>query len=280
MKPIKTLFITLLISSLFISCGNGISKRLTMGIVSGWAEGEAMTAIAKNYLEQKGYHVVIQKAAINLLLASMNNGDTDIYMDVWLPRTHGKKVARFSKIQSLGVVFDSARQGLTVPDYVTINSIAELNQTKQKFGGKIIGIERGAGITQYTDSAISTYQLDYEQMNSSTVAMAAELSRAIQQKKWIVITGWQPHWLFGRYKLKFLEDPKNVYGENERIEAYARQGLEKDFPEVANFIRNAKFTPEQLSALLLEINKTHNPDKVAKQWIQQNKSLVDRWWNS
>ena len=279
MKFFKYITVTLISIALF-SCGSSITRRISMGIVDGWAEGTAMTTVAKVYLEEKGYHIVTQKAAVNLLLASMNNGDTDVYMDVWLPRTHGDKVARFKNIQSLGIDYKGAKMGLTVPEYVDINSIDELNQHKDQFEGRIVGIERGAGITQYTDSAIAAYGLDFTLMSSSTVAMAAELARAIDEHKWIVITGWQPHWLFGRYKLKFLEDPKKVYGEEERLEVYARAGLENDYPEVYNFFKNVFFNKEQMADLLLKMNNSTNDEKTAKKWIEDHKAMVDSWWNS
>lgn len=273
-------FIALVLSAYLVGCGSSINKRITMGVVDGWAEGTAMTTVAKVFLEDKGYHIVTQKAAVNLLLASMNNGDTDIYMDVWLPRTHGDKVARFKNIQSLGVDYKGALMGLTVPAYVDISSIEELNSHKGQFEGRIVGIERGAGITQYTDSAIAVYGLDYTQMSSSTVAMAAELARAIDEHKWIVITGWQPHWLFGRYDLKFLEDPKQVYGEEERIEVFARAGLENDYPEVYNFFKHVFFNKEQMADLLLKMNNSTNEEATAKQWIREHRTMIDGWWDS
>ena len=68
----------------FGSCGGRIGKRISMGMVEGWAEGNAMTLVTKEYLTQKGYLVVTHKAAPNLLLPSMDNGDTDVFMNVWL----------------------------------------------------------------------------------------------------------------------------------------------------------------------------------------------------
>ncbi|MFD2896785.1 glycine betaine ABC transporter substrate-binding protein [Sphingobacterium arenae] len=261
-----------------LGCGDHLTKRISMGMVEGWAEGNAMTTVAQEYLKEKGYHIVIHKAAPNLLLASMDNGDTDIFMNVWLPKTHGDKVAPFHKIQSVATNYEGALLGLVVPDYVEISSIEELNANVDKFDGKIMGIERGTGMAIYTDSVILAYDLNFRQLNSSMVAMAAELNKAINEKRWIVATAWQPHWLFGRFDLKFLEDPNKIYGEVEHIETFARQDFDKDFPEVYRFFQHAFFDEETMADLLTKMEASKNQKETARQWIQENRSMLDAWW--
>ena len=45
---------------------------------------------------------------------------------------------------------------LVIPDYVTINSIEELNAEKERFSGQIVGIDAGAGIMKATDQPSKT----------------------------------------------------------------------------------------------------------------------------
>src|SRR5699024_4645464 len=211
-RGLTCLTIGLLCCVLAVSCGKNFTKRISIGLVSGWAEGEAMTLVTKEALSRAGYHVVIQKAATSLILASMDRGGTDAFMDVWLPKTHGKKVARFDHIHRAGTNYEGALLGLVVPSYVPIDSIPQLKAYRQKFNGRIVGIERGSGIAAATDKAIKAYNLDYTHLTSSTVAMVSELKKAIGEHRWIVVTGWQPHWIFDRFDLKFLKDSKNIYG--------------------------------------------------------------------
>ena len=262
-----------------LGCGDRFHKHISMGMVEGWAEGNAMTTVAQEYLIQKGYHVVIHKAASNLLLASMENGDTDVFMNVWLPKTHGEKIAPFHKIQRVATNYEGALLGLVVPDYVTINSIEELPENVGRFEGKIMGIDRGTGMAAYTDSVILAYDLNYRQLNSSMVAMAAELNKAIAERRWIVVTAWQPHWLFGRFDLKILQDPKKVYGEQERIETFVRKDFEKDFIRPYTFFRHAFFEEELMTDLLMKMEISKNQKETARQWIRDNQSLLDGWWN-
>lgn len=255
------------------------SKEIAIGYVDGWAEGVAMTYVTEAALMEKGYKVEVRKAAVDLLFASLANGDTDVFMDAWLPVTHKEKVARFKdKLEALGTNYDNARIGLVVPKYVTINSIEELNAAADKFDGKIIGIERGAGITAKTDIAIKEYDLKLKHLTSSSIAMLTELQKAIQEKRDIVVTGWAPHWKFGRYELKFLEDPKKVYGEAEMIKTYASKGFKERMPEAAKYFANFHLNEKQMADLLAEMEAGKNKREVAKNWLKANKAMVDSWF--
>jgi len=274
----RILFLGIL-CSIVSSCSERLTKRISMGMVEGWAEGNAMTLVSKEFLTQKGYHIVTHKAAPNLLLASMDNGDTDVFMNVWLPTTHGQKVAPFSHIFSAGINYEGAKLGLVVPKYVDINSIEELNNNIDKFDGNIIGIERGSGMATYTDSVLFAYDLNYKQLNSSMIAMASELQKAVNDKRWIVVTAWQPHWIFGRFELKFLDDPKKIYGDTEHIETFVRQDFETEFPEVFRYFQHAFFEQEVMADLLTKMEASKNKKETAREWVEEHNDLLQRWWD-
>lgn len=224
--------------------------------VDGWAEGVAMTKVATEILVENGYKIEIKKAAVDLIFASLANGDVDVFMDTWLPVTHQDKIARFEgKMESLGINYNNAKIGLVVPKYVSINSIEELNANAEKFDKNIVGIERGAGITVKTDEVIENYNLTLNHLNSSGVAMLSELQKAIKENRWIVVTGWAPHWKFGRFDLKFLEDPKNIYGASERIETYVRKGFKTDDAFASNFFENFHLNEVQMANLLMKMRR-------------------------
>ena len=47
-------------------------------------------------------------------------------------------------LRHFGTVYEHAKLGLVVPEYVTIRSIEDLNAHKDQFKGEIIGIDAGA----------------------------------------------------------------------------------------------------------------------------------------
>jgi glycine betaine/proline transport system substrate-binding protein len=263
---------------LLASCTTGRNKNIIhIGMVDGWAEGVAMTEVAKVIMEEKGYHVVIQRATPDMILASMNNGDTDLYMDVWLPLTHGSKVAKFTNIEELGTSYNHARNGLVVPDYVTIDGIEELKRHEKEFDKRIIGIEKGAGITRAVDQVIKDYELGYNHVNSSTIAMITELQNAIKAKRWIVVAGWQPHWMFAKMKLKFLDDPKKTLGDAEQIKIFARGDFSLEQPELARFFSKVYFDESTMADLLSQMQGSQNKAITAKEWVNKHNDLVKGW---
>lgn len=280
MKKLKYLFFPILIALFGIlnSCENiKNSKYITIGMVDGWAEDVAMTHVAKAILDQEGYHVIIQKASTDMILASMNNEDTDLFMGVWLPHTHAKKLTKFPGLIKLGTNYDNGRIGLVVPDYVPVKSIEELNQHQEQFNHRIIGIEKGAGLTSATDKAIIDYKLNYKQINSSTIAMITELQNAIKHKEWIVVSGWQPHWMFGKMKIKFLEDPKKIFGEAEQIKTYSRKNFGKDHPELAKFFSKMHFDDENMTDLVTKMEESKDKEATAKKWVEDHPQLIKFW---
>ena len=109
-----------------------------------------------------------------------------------------------------------------------IDSLDELAANADKFGGEIIGIEPGAGLTGVTqDSMMPAYGLDgkYELITSSTATMLTELGSAIEKKKDIVVTLWRPFWAYNEYDVKDLKDPLGAMGDSEALHFLGKQGF-------------------------------------------------------
>jgi len=68
---------------------------------------------------------------------------------VWLPSTDKSYVE--DKIVQHEAWYEDTTIGLAVPEYVDIDSIANLNDHKEKFNGQIVGIDPGASIMKATE---------------------------------------------------------------------------------------------------------------------------------
>lgn len=258
---------------MFADCSNSSKdkKFVSIGYVN-WSEGIAMSYLAKVMLESKGYDVMLRNADIAPIFVSMAAGKVDVFMDSWLPATHADYIKKYGdNLETLGVAYKNARMGLVVPSYVTISSIEELNGHKDEFRNEIIGIDVGAGLMNETERVIQEYPVELTLKPSSGATMVAFLQKSIENKEWIVVTGWTPHWMFSRYDLKFLDDPQKQYGDAEHIQIMATKGFSEKDPYAAAFFRNFSLDNEQLSELmdLVEGNPMHEEEDV-KIWLSKH----------
>lgn len=145
----------------------------------------------------------------------------------------------------------------------------------------ITGIEPGAGISVATENALEEYnELEgWDVELSSTAALMSELETAIDNEDPIVITGWNPHWMFAKYPdMHYLDDPENVYGETETINSLARIGLEEDKPEAYQILDQFNWEVEDMEQIMNDANESgEEVEDVAKQWVEDNSEKVDEW---
>lgn len=253
---------------------------LKIGYVNGWDDSVAVTHVAGEILKTKlGYDVTLQPVEPAIMWQGIARGDLDATLSAWLPATHGEYYEKLKdKVTVLGTNYDGAKIGLIVPEYVEAKTIADLEKYAKDFDGKITGIDAGAGVMRRTEDAIKEYDLkSIKLMPSSGPAMTTALTRAEKAQKPIVVTGWIPHWMFAQWKLRFLEDPKNVFGEAEHVDTVANPGLEAKAPEAAAFLKKISWSAEEVGAVMLSIRDGVKPDEAAKQWIAKNPDRVAEW---
>ena len=255
------------------------SKTLSIGYVDGWSDSVATTHVAAEVIKQKlGYDVKLQAVATGIMWQGVATGKLDAMLSAWLPVTHGEYWAKNKdKVVDYGPNFKDAKIGLIVPEYVKAKSIEDL-KTDTTFKNKIVGIDAGSGVMLKTDEAIKAYGLDYKLQASSGAAMIAELTRAEDKQESIAVTGWVPHWMFAKWKLRFLDDPKGIYGAAETVNSIGSKGLEKKAPEVAAFLKKFQWaSKDEIGEVMLAIQEGAKPDAAAKDWVAKHPERVAEW---
>ncbi|ABE51486.1 glycine betaine ABC transporter substrate-binding protein [Methanococcoides burtonii] len=282
---IKSLLMVLLIAISLVGAGcvqqedgtDTESKEVTVGYVL-WDGEIASTNVIEQVLEKKGYDVEIIAVDAGALYLGVAQGDFDFTTSAWLPVTQENYWNQYGdQLVSVRNNLENCPLGLVVPAYVEIDSIAELNDNKEMFNGEIIGIDPGAGIMQNTENAIEAYGLDYKLISSSTAGMTAQLRKAIDDEEPVVVTLWSPHWSFGRWDLKYLDDPEGVFGQADNVETLARTGLEEDMPEVYDVLTRFHWTHEDIQSVMSDMESGMAPEDAAAKWIENNSEKVNEW---
>lgn len=143
---------------------------------------------------------------------------------------------------------------------------------------EIIGIDPGAGLMKASAKVIEEYGLeDWRLVEGSGAAMTAALKKAYEKEEPIIVTGWTPHWKFTKFDLKYLEDPKGVFGEDENIHTIARKGLKEDFPDAYKVLDQFNWTPDDMGVVMNSIQDGADPEEAAAQWVEDNADKVAEW---
>lgn len=259
---------------------NGDLPEVAIGVHSGWDEGIAVSALFQTILEEDGYTVESQEADAGVVYTGLTGGDFDVNFDMWLPTTHADYLKEYGdEMEQLGVWYDDARLTIAVNEDAPITSLDELAENADAFGGRIVGIESGAGLTRITqDEAIPTYGLeDMEFVVSSTPAMLAELKGATDAGENIAVTLWRPHWAYDAYPVRDLEDPEGAMGEAEEIHTVGRLGFSEDYPTLTKLIEAFTLTDEQLFSLenlMFNEDGGGDPAASAQAWLEENPDFV------
>ena len=282
MKNCKKVLLFLILGMFLFACQEMQSKKTANLVYPNWAEGVAYTHLIKAVLEDMmDYEVKITSSDLPSAFASIAEGSQDAFTDVWLPIHHKEYVDKYKdKIEDLGVIYEGSQGGLVVPKYVSIDKISQLNEYADKLGNQIVGIEEGSNLNKFTEKVRKAYGIKLKLLVSSDPAMSAALGKAINKGKWIVVASWTPHWMFGRWDLKFLkqDDDKKIWG-TEQIHIMGRKNLSQEKPELAKFLGRVKLSDEKLTSLMYEINTHSDKDimDVVKTWIENNKEYVKAW---
>lgn len=172
--------------------------------------------------------------------------------------------------------------GLAACSSNSTNANAEQDQSDKTVGETvdytITGIDPGSGHMQASEKVLVEYDLsDWTLTSANGAAMTAALKKAYDNEEPIVVTGWNPHWKFITFDLKFLDDPLSIYGDEEQIHTYGRVGLQEDLPEAYTILERFHWTPEDMGEIMIDIEAGVSPEEAARNWIEKNQDKITEW---
>lgn len=258
------------------SKGSSDNKEINLAYVE-WDTEIASTNVVGAVLEDLGYKVELTPLDNAVMWEAVANGEADAMVAAWLPHTHEAQYEKYKDdMVEVGENLKGAKIGLVVPEYMAVNSIADLKDEANK---TITGIEPGAGVVGAAEKAVEEYDNlnGWTVQTSSSGAMTVALEQAIENEEDVIVTGWSPHWKFAKFDLKYLEDPESVFGSEETINTFARKDLEKDMPDAYKVLEAFHWTADDLEEVMLAVADGKDPKDAAKDWIEANQDKVDEW---
>jgi glycine betaine/proline transport system substrate-binding protein len=233
-----------------------------------------------------GYKTSELQGSWTIDLESVAKGDNDVDLGLWLPteKSAAQPLIKAGKIKLLVKNVPDAKYDLVVPDYVWkagVHCICDLHKYANKFGHTVYGIEAGNDGNVIVKNMIknNTYNLSGWQLQpSSTAAMLTEAGRKIAKHKWVVFLGWKPHWMNIKYNLRYLQDPKKIWGGPSSVNTVINPHFAAANPNVTKFFKQMVVGAKIQSHWIYQYGFKKKPlDQVAKTWIAHNLDTVGQW---
>jgi glycine betaine/proline transport system substrate-binding protein len=261
--------------------GLGQGKGLILANI-GWDENVAVANLTKILLEDKLDYERVDidtNEDLDSTYRRVASGELDAFQDVWLPNQEALLDQVAEEVEHLDPWFlGETKQGMAVPAYMDVRSIDELNSTDAKL---ILGIEPSSVMLQEVGEAvIPAYGLKQELVAAPTAGMLSEVERLYTFREEFIFLAWSPHWMNQRYKIRYLEDPKDAMGPtNDPAECstIVRGDLREDDPVAYAFMEALELTEEQINDLESVINDEDDPLAGARRWASENRKVVRPW---
>ncbi|CAM3531157.1 ABC transporter substrate-binding protein [Halomonas lysinitropha] len=255
--------------------------------VPSWPGITVKTEIAEQLLEPLGYDTSSQELGLQVIYQGLESGDIDVFLGGWMPAQRDMFVPREESgaIVNVGNNVDGAQMTLAVPEYIYdqgIQSFADLDENRELFDGQIHGFGAGSAASEILNAAIDddVWGLgDWSLVDTSTVGMLSAAQVAISREEPIVWVGWTPHWMNLELPMRYLDDPKDLFGENNGesdVLTLIRGGYAQANPNLVTFFEQFTFSAEEQSWMIREFGQEERDAReVANDWINENAERVE-----
>ena len=252
----------------------------------GWTDIQVTTGATSVILEALGYEPQVSTLAVPVTYASLKNKDIDVFLGNWMPSMTAdiKPYLDDKSVEQIGTNLEGAGYGLVVPQYVAdagVKSLADLGANKDKFGGKIYGIEAGNDGNRIIQTMIDdpkNNMKDFQLVESSEAGMLTEAEKAMKNNEWIIFLGWTPHPIMGEMKIAYLDGMGDSGFGAATVLTNVRQGYTTECPNVGKLLSNLKFDLAMEGAMMGPVLKDGaDPKATAKAWLQEHPEVVTPW---
>ncbi len=230
----------------------------------------------------------------------LQRGDIDILPEVNLPNQQSYVDESADETYLASQTYDGATQGWFVPRYLVegadapaagLTSVDQLEEYADKVGGALDDADPGWVTTQQNTKRLAAYAPSLKHNTSSEAALIAQLERSYSRQEPILLYFYHPHWLFQKYDLVQLEEPK-AYTDGcfddggpgdcaiPTLSAHiaARKDLEERAPKFAALLGKVAIPLDDIEGMLQKVDVDKRPvADVAREWVDAHAGDIDGW---
>lgn len=257
----------------------------------GWTDITATTAVTSELVKGMGYKTSTQLLSVPVTYTSLANNDIDIFLGNWMP-TMEADIASYREagtVETVRANLEGAKYTLAVPKYVYdagVKSFADISRFKDKFKGRIYGIEPGNDGNRLIQDMIDkdAFSLNgFKLVESSEAGMISQVARAAKRENWVVFLGWAPHPMNANINMAYLDGGDDYFGPNyggANVYTNVRKNYTKECPNMGKLLNNLSFSLEMENQIMGAIlDDGQKPEKAARSWLQNNSDVLKAWLN-
>jgi glycine betaine/proline transport system substrate-binding protein len=251
----------------------------------GWTDIQATTAVAGVLLDALGYTQEVQVLSVPVTYQSLKNKDMDVFLGNWMP-SMAADVQPFlddGSVETIAQNLDGAGYGLVVPGYAAeagVKSLTDIGKFKDKFDGKIYGIEPGNDGNRIVLDMIAdpANGLEgFELVESSEAGMLSQAEKALRNEEWIAFLGWTPHPVMGEMDIAYLDGMGDSGFGAATVHTNVRAGFTTECPNAGTFVKNLKFSLSMENQIMDAILKGEDANAAALTWLKANPDAAMPW---
>jgi len=251
-----------------------------------WSCTPPLNLRVKIILEEMGYEVELVSLSMDMAFNAVAAGEIDVIMDAWVLNYPEKLIGLGDTIAIVGLNYGNAIQGTFIPVATTpleLTTMDQLNDYIELFDndgdgrGELYGLEPGTGGNRIQLLQIERLGLNYDLVESGEFAVIAELESRMTSGEAMAFQMWKPHWIFGKYDLRFLEDPTGSIPAS-IVMTVVNEELLQTAPDVCLLLNRFETTVDEVSDMIYEAEVLgRDPMDIAQEWIENNRDKVDEW---
>ncbi|WP_245607299.1 glycine betaine ABC transporter substrate-binding protein [Pseudonocardia spinosispora] len=234
--------------------------------------------------------------------AGAQRGDVDLLTEVAMPNQQKLAAKAAARVDLVHQTYGGAQQGWFVPSYALepgqplagLQSVTQLDRYAAALDNKLIDSDPSFLTTTQNTARLKGYGLHLQQVTSSEAAQLAELRRAYERRKPILVYLYHPHWVFQQFQMTQLTEPTPP-GPPPGPECFtsgtgacpmppysawtaASKELAQRAPRFHALLQRFELPIADVEPMLknVDVDKEKAQD-VARRWVDAHPQLIDGW---
>lgn len=275
-----------------------------------WTGQHITTRIAGEVLREMGYNVEYVTAGYIPQMEGIGRGNITATLELWEQTIgeHYHNAIETGNVVPMGDTGVVTREGFIyppyledlcpgLPDYKALNECAGHLATSDTYPkGRVI--DYPVDWDPDTSQRLEALGIDFvAQPPGSEGAAVAEIRSAVAREQPILVTFWQPHWLFSKFEMKWVELPESTdacyedpsWGPNPDmthdcgwpagwVRKVAWKGMEDKWPAAHEFLRIYQIDNSIQGELMFQVDVEEVPlEEAVEEWMAGNEDIWQGW---